>query len=448
MVFVDSDAQEASSVVHRRDFTPEETDAERNRKQMEDEDKAEGMIVAVANEAQRILRRRSSKSLILCDSDEEDEDDMPSRTSQSDQSEEAVQHVRRRSRSRSFGSLPRISCDDFVEGQLVGSGAFNDVYSVRLNPRADDNDAPPQPPRKTSNASTAAETDVIGSESDPTAHHGQCAYRHIGSDEPGGYVIKHLRQSVMGDVDLFRTGAVDLAYEAKLLQSLSHENIIAIRGVSAGSLAEAFTSDKKRGYFLVLDQVQCTLDGRMKSWRERQDLMRLNTDHGNLVAAGSATDNSKASGSGPGLLHRMSSRLALRCRQSSIGSAETGKVDLVTAEREFLAQRLDVALGIARGLEYLHRHRVIYRDIKPANIGIDFHGVVKILDFGIAREIEPDCVGSDDRYRLTAMAGTLRYVSCVKHLLTAVHVVVPGGSYFCTDLGTLQLLSSLLFFFE
>ena len=423
MVFVDSDAQEASSVVHRRDFTPEETDAERNRKQMEDDDKAEGMIVAVANEAQRILRRRSSKSLILCDSDEEGEDDMPSRTSQSDQSEE-VQHVRARRRSRSFGSLPRISCDDFVEGQLVGSGAFNDVYSVRLNPRADDNDAPPLPPRKTSNASTAAETDVIESESDPTARHGQCAYRHIGSDEPGGYVIKHLRQSVMGNVDLFRTGAVDLAYEAKLLQSLSHENIIAIRGVSAGSLAEAFTSDKKRGYFLVLDQVQCTLDGRMKSWRKRQDLMRLNTDHGNLVAAGSATNNSRASGSGPGgLLHRMSSRLALRCRQSSIDSAETGKVDLVTAEREFLTQRLDVALGIARGLEYLHRHRVIYRDIKPANIGIDFHGVVKILDFGIAREIEPDCVGSDDRYRLTAMAGTLRYVSCIMHLLTAVHVV-------------------------
>ena len=413
MVFVDSDAQEASSVVNRRDFTPEETDAERNRKQMEDDDKAEGMIVAVANEAQRILRRRSSKSLILCDSDEEGEDDT---RWQSDQSEE-VQHVRARRRSRSFGSLPRISCDDFVEGQLVGSGAFNDVYSVRLNPRADDNDAPPLPPRKTSNASTAAETDVIESESDPTARHGQCAYRHIGSDEPGGYVIKHLRRSVMGNVDLFRTGAVDLAYEAKLLQSLSHENIIAIRGVSAGSLAEAFTSDKKRGYFLVLDQVQCTLDGRMKSWRKRQDLMRLNTDHGNLVAAGSATNNSRASGSGPGLLHRMSSRLALRCRQSSIGSAETGKVDPVTAEREFLAQRLDVALGIARGLEYLHRHRVIYRDIKPANIGIDFHGVVKILDFGIAREIEPDCVGSDDLYRLTAMSGTLRYVSCIMHLI-------------------------------
>lgn len=424
MVFVDSGAQEASSVVHRRDITPEKTDAE-------------GMIVTVANEAQRILRRRSSKSLILCDSDEEDEDDMPSRTSQSGQSEE-VQHVRARRRSRSFGSLPRISCDDFVEGQLIGSGAFNDVYSVHLHPRADDNDAPSLPLRKTSNASTAAETDVIESESDPnpTAHHGQCAYRHIGSDEPGGYVIKHLRQSVMGDVDLFRTGAVDLAYEAKLLQSLSHENIIAIRGVSAGSLAEAFTSDKKRGYFIVLDQVQCTLDGRMKSWRERQDLMRLNTDHGNLVAAGSATctDNSRASGSGPGLLHRMSSRLALRCRQSSSGSAETGKVDLVTAEREFLAQRLDVALGIARGLEYLHRHRVIYRDIKPANIGIDFHGAVKILDFGIAREIEPDCVGSDDRYRLTAMAGTLRYVSCIMYLLTFYYRLI-------TAVGTLHVCS-------
>ena len=172
----------------------------------------------------------------------------------------------------------------------------------------------------------------------------------------------------------------------------------------------------------------------MKSWRERQDLMRLNTDYGNLVPASSATDNSRASGSGPGLLHRMSSRLALRCRQSSSGSAETGKVDLITAEREFLAQRLDVALGIARGLEYLHRHRVIYRDIKAANIGIDFHGAVKILDFGIAREIEPDCVGSDDRYRLTAMAGTLRYVSCIMYLLTFYYRLI-------TAVGTLHVCS-------
>ena len=392
----------------------------------------------VANEAQRILRRRSSKSLILYDSDADDEQDHDQpddhdAISETDQSEGS-----RRRRRSSSGDLARISCDDLVEGQLIGSGAFNDVYSVRiLNIRqnSDSGDAAAdadaaEPRRKISNASTISES--AQSDGDST-HHGQCAYRHIGSDEPGGYVIKHLRPSVMKDIDKFRTGAVDLAYEAKLLASLSHDNIIKIRGVSAGSLAEAFTSDEKRGYFLVLDQVQCTLDVRMKAWRERQDAMRQDMGYGNLVvnnapATGCSASNRRGStesnastsnsGSGKGLLHRMSSHLALGSqhsrRRSSIGSVSASNVDLVTAEREFLAQRLGVALGIAKALEYLHRHRVIYRDIKPQNIGIDHQGTVKLLDFGIAREIEPDCIGSDDdRYRLTAMTGTLRYVSCI-----------------------------------
>jgi serine/threonine protein kinase len=322
--------------------------------------------------------------------------------------------------------LPRISSDDLVEGQLIGSGAFNDVYSVRLNPRRNSDVSDEAPLRKDSNASTAAET--IEDDSDPTNHR-QCSYRHIGSDDPGGYVIKHLRPSVMKDIDMFRTGAVDLAYEAMLLASLSHENIIKIRGVSAGSLAEAFASDEKRGYFLVLDQVQCTLDGWMKAWRERHDAMRQDMGFGNSAVNGTHVAGSTCrwsgadtgasashSGNGRGLLRRMSSRLSSsNGRRSSVGSINTSNVDLVTAEREFLAQRLDVALGIAQGLEYLHRHRIIYRDIKPANIGIDFNHQVKLLDFGIAREIEADWVGSDDdRYCLTAMTGTLRYVSVAR----------------------------------
>lgn len=32
---------------------------------------------------------------------------------------------------------------------------------------------------------------------------------------------------------------------------------------------------------------------------------------------------------------------------------------------------VSLGLGIAAGLEYLHKHSVIFRDLKPANIGFD-----------------------------------------------------------------------------
>eukprot|EP00116_Pleurobrachia_bachei_P005953 sb/3466215/ len=43
------------------------------------------------------------------------------------------------------------------------------------------------------------------------------------------------------------------------------------------------------------------------------------------------------------------------------------------------------AMMTLRGLEYLHKHWILHRDIKPNNLLIDSNGVLKITDFGLAR---------------------------------------------------------------
>ena len=59
------------------------------------------------------------------------------------------------------------------------------------------------------------------------------------------------------------------------------------------------------------------------------------------------------------------------------------------AQQLSITQRLQLFRQICGAVTYAHRHAVIHRDLKPSNILVDSDGVPKLLDFGIAKVLQP-----------------------------------------------------------
>jgi Tol biopolymer transport system component len=83
--------------------------------------------------------------------------------------------------------------------------------------------------------------------------------------------------------------------------------------------------------------------------------------------------------------------------------ARTGKMPLAAA--------LDLARQIAEALEAAHEKGIVHRDLKPANVALTSEGLVKVLDFGLAKGT---VVGTDAPSAHTesgAILGTAAYMS-------------------------------------
>jgi len=157
------------------------------------------------------------------------------------------------------------------------------------------------------------------------------------------YAMKCLRPQIRSDAAKFIVGVEDLVHETAMLAGLDHPNIIKLHGRAV--VADSFRLSD--GYFILLDRLEDTLEDRIARWR--------NT---------------------------------------------TGK-----ARAALWPTQLRTACSIADALSHLHSRNVVFRDLKPANVGFDSGGVLKLFDFGFAVAVE----GPDDV--LYDVCGTPRYMA-------------------------------------
>jgi len=82
------------------------------------------------------------------------------------------------------------------------------------------------------------------------------------------------------------------------------------------------------------------------------------------------------------------------------------------ASTNLLKERLLVSYDLTVAFDYLHSLRLLYRDIKPENVGFDIRGDVKIFDFGLAKSLEKH-LKSDKGYgyNLTGFTGSIPYMA-------------------------------------
>lgn len=78
------------------------------------------------------------------------------------------------------------------------------------------------------------------------------------------------------------------------------------------------------------------------------------------------------------------------------------------ADPAMIPRKTNYSLQIANALLYLHKRRIIFRDLKPENVGFQGEHTVKLFDFGLVREVPQ---GFDDEVYTMSGSGSQWYMA-------------------------------------
>jgi serine/threonine protein kinase len=207
-----------------------------------------------------------------------------------------------------------------------------------------------------------------------------CTVSLVITDSRDQLALKCLNPELIKSPDEFVDAAADLAREADTLSKLDHENIIRLRGIPTTNLSQSYTTCDELGYFILLDTLHETLKQRISRWRREASLVR-----GKI---------------------RPCIKRTLSLSSWKAKNKEESKIDL----SEMLDRVKSVAIGVARGMKYLHEQDIVMKDLNPSNIGFDQDtGKVRIFDFGLARKLDSEIDAKEKERRI--VCGTPRYMA-------------------------------------
>ena len=325
--------------------------------------------------------------------------------------------------------------DDIALGDILGRGSYAEVLEILSikNSRL-------LHLTRTDSCNTTTSSSSSSSHSDSSCDSDTSSSRSLAPPVVRKLALKRLHQQAQADSKQKQRAMRDMAIEADILARIARtmnedqggacscrcstnnrgrQHIIKLHAVSH----DFWKNPPQR--FLVLDYITETLEQRLNYWRILYNVegagytpsvkpsSEVQRDEAEVLLTWDYQKRLQASATSQSLMDTIATVLVHNRRRK--------QQCLVEQQRARIAK---VGLGVSRGLAFLHEQCILFRDLKPSNVGFDGNDTIRIFDFGLARSVEPEGNEQNDvdddecspssklgRYCLTGVAGTYRYMA-------------------------------------